>query len=276
MLRRSPLTAETISDRGSRSPARRAGTQRAVARLIAFVIFAIIWQLFADAAGGLLIPTFTETVVALFGLLSNSELWEGLVVSNQALAIGFVFSVVVGIPVGLLMGRFQTLERIANPYINIMLVTPMAAVIPLLVMSVGIDLTARAILVVLFALPMVIVNTRAGVRQVDQRLIEMARSYNANERQIWWRILLRGAMPGVMAGVRIGLGRGITGMVVVELLMVSVGLGGLILDFRAFFRVADLYAVVIVVVLEALVLVSAARWIERKVIPWAATEPLTA
>src|SRR5690606_10750435 len=98
----------------------------------------------------------------------------------------------------------------------------------------------------------------------------------ATERQIWWRILLRGAMPGVMAGVRIGLGRAITGMVVVELLMVSVGLGGLILDFRAFFRVGDLYAVVIIVALEALLLISAARWMERRVIPWANEDVMAA
>jgi ABC-type nitrate/sulfonate/bicarbonate transport system permease component len=231
----------------------------------------VSWQLFADAAGGLLIPTFTETLTALGGLFSNPELWEGLLVSNQALVIGFAASIVLGIPLGLLMGRFRTLEQLSDPYINIMLVTPMAAVIPLLVMSVGVGLASRVVLVVLFALPMVIVNTQAGVRQVDDRLIEMARSFGANEREIWWRILLRGAMPGVMAGVRIGLGRAITGMVVVELLMVSVGLGGLILDFRAFFLVGDLYAVVIIVVVEALVLVSAARWLERRVIPWASS-----
>ena len=145
-----------------------------------------------------------------------------------------------------------------------------------MVMSIGIGLASRAVMVMLFAMPMVIVNTRAGVRQVDDRLIEMARSYNATERQIWWRILLRGAMPGVMAGVRIGLGRGITGMVVVELLMVSVGLGGLILEYRAFFRTADLYAVVVVVVLQALILVSAAQWLERRMVPWATDEARTA
>lgn len=255
--------------RRSRPPRWRAGAQRGVARVVTFVVFATGWQLFAEAAGGLLIPSFTETMVALAGLATTPELWEGMLVSNQALVIGFVVSVAIGIPLGLLMGRFRTLEQISDPYVNIMLVTPMAAVIPLLVMSVGVGLASRVALVVLFALPMVIVNTQAGVRQVDDRLIEMARSYGASERQMWSRILLRGAMPGVMAGVRIGLGRAITGMVVVELLMVSVGIGGLILDFRAFFRVGELYAVVIVVVIEALVLISAARWLERRVTPWA-------
>lgn len=261
------MAAEAVITRSRPSP-RRAGTQRIIARLVTFVVLAIGWELFARAAGGLLIPSFTETVGSLGGLLTNPELWAGLAVSNQALAIGFLASVGLGVPLGLLIGRFSMLERVADPYISIMLVTPMAAVIPLLVMSIGIGLASRVALVVLFALPMVIVNTQAGVRQVDDRLIEMARSYGASERQIWWRILLRGAMPGVMAGIRVGLGRAITGMVVVELLMASVGLGGLILDFRAFFRVGELYGVVIVVVVEALILISAARWVERKVIPW--------
>jgi NitT/TauT family transport system permease protein len=270
------LAADTAEVVRSRRTSRRAGTNKALARLTTFVLFALGWQVFATAAGGLLIPTFTETAEALIGLLRDPELWDGLVVSNQALAIGFVLAVAVGVPLGLLMGRFRTLERVTDPYVNIMLVTPMAAIIPLLVMSVGIGLASRVALVVLFALPMVIVNTQAGVRQVDDRLIEMAVSYGATERQVWSRILLRGAMPGVMAGIRIGLGRAITGMVVVELLMVSVGLGGLILNFRAFFRVGDLYAVVIIVVIEALILISATRWVERRVVPWADAESVLA
>jgi len=264
-------TSSVLAD-APRPPLRRAGVQRGIARIVAFLVFAGLWQAFATSANSLLIPTFTATVSAFLRLIASSELWRALLVSNQALVIGFGASVVIGIPVGLLIGRFRILEKVADPYVSIMLVTPMAAIIPLMVMSVGIGLASRAMLVALFALPMVIVNTRAGVRQVDDRLVEMARSYNATERQIWTRILLRGAMPGVMAGVRIGLGRGITGMVVVELLMVSVGLGGLILEYRAFFRTADLYAVVIVVVLEALVLVSVAHRIERRMVPWAGDE----
>lgn len=240
-------------------------------RLLTLLIIAIAWEAFARMVGGLLIPTFLETVVAIGELVVDPEFWDALLVSNQALTVGFLISVMVGVPLGLAMGRFRTLEAASDPYMNILLVTPMAAVIPLLVMSVGIGLTSRVVLVVLFAIPMIVANARTGVRQVDPVLIEMARTFGASERSIWWRILLPGALPAVMTGIRIGLGRGITGMVVVELLMVSVGLGGLILEFRGFFKSELLYATVVLVVVEALLLISLAGWIERRVAPWASS-----
>ncbi|MDO8485449.1 MAG: ABC transporter permease subunit, partial [Candidatus Limnocylindrales bacterium] len=109
----------------------------------------------------------------------------------------------------------------------------------------------------------------AGVRQVDPELIEMATSYGASEREIWRKILLPGALPAIMTGVRLGLGRGVTGMVIIELLMVAVGIGGLILNFQGRFQAALLYALVVLVVIEALVLVQLVRYVEHRVAPWA-------
>jgi ABC-type nitrate/sulfonate/bicarbonate transport system permease component len=144
----------------------------------------------------------------------------------------------------------------------------MAAIIPLLVMSVGFGLASRVILVTVFAIVMVIVNARAGVRQVDPSLIQMARSFGASEATIWRRILIPGALPAIMTGVRLGLGRAVTGMVIVELLMVSVALGRLILQYRGMFQAASLYAVIIVILAEALILISVVGWLEQRFTPW--------
>jgi NitT/TauT family transport system permease protein len=144
----------------------------------------------------------------------------------------------------------------------------MAALIPLLIMSLGLGLASRVVLVVVFSIPVVIVNARAGIRSVDANLIEMATSYGAGERQIWREILLPGALPAIMTGVRLGLGRAVTGMVIIELLMVAVGIGGLILNFRGTFQADMLYAVVVLIVVEALILVSIVRLVERWVAPW--------
>jgi NitT/TauT family transport system permease protein len=124
------------------------------------------------------------------------------------------------------------------------------------------------VLVVVFAIPVVIVNSRAGIRSVDRALIEMATSYGAGERQIWREILLPGALPAIMTGVRLGLGRAVTGMVIIELLLVAVGIGSLILSFRGMFMPDMLYGVVVLVVIEALILVSVVRVVERRVAPW--------
>ncbi|MCP2636140.1 ABC transporter permease [Microbacterium sp. HD4P20] len=238
-------------------------------QILTFVLFALFWQIYGTFWGGLLVPTFTETVVAFGELMVTPGFWDAFVVSNQALVLGFLAAIVIGIPVGVLLGRFRTLERFTDVYLNILLVTPMAAIIPLLVMSVGFGLLSRVILVTLFAVVMVIVNVRAGVRQVDPNLIQMARSFGAKEPQIWREVLIPGALPAIMTGVRLGLGRAVTGMVIVELLMVSLALGGLILEFRGMFNGPALYAVIAAILIEALVLISLAQWFERRVAPWA-------
>jgi NitT/TauT family transport system permease protein len=246
-------------------------------RLIALAIFASLWQLLTLSHKSMLIPTFTDTAVAIPDLMFGPEsgaLWSALYQSNIALFIGFAISVVVGIPLGLLIGRFRPIERFASLYMNILLVTPMAAVIPLLVMSMGIRngaLPARVTLIVLFAIIMLIVNSRAGIRQTDPALIEMARCFGAGELKIWRRILLPSSVPAIMTGVRLGLGRAITGMVVIELLLIAVGLGNLIQKFDARLDGAHLYALIIIVVFEALILIQVVRWIERKVAPWRKT-----
>jgi ABC-type nitrate/sulfonate/bicarbonate transport system permease component len=267
--RRVPRGGGPVSRPEARSLWRRAWSSPWTWRLVTLIVFGGIWQGYSTAAGSLLIPTLTDTIKATFDLLTGSEVYRAFLVSNQALVIGFLISVVLGIPIGLTAARFALAERILDPYVNILVVTPMAALIPILLMALGLGLPSRVILVVVFAIPMVIVNSRAGVRQVDPELIEMSRSFGASEREIWRRILLPGALPAVMTGIRLALGRAITGMVIVELLMVSVGIGNLILRFRGFFESGPLYATVILVVFEALILVNAVRWLERRVAPWA-------
>lgn len=239
-----------------------------------FVVFALAWQLYGTYVGGLLVPTFTETVVAFVDLVQDPSFWHAFMVSNQALVLGFLFALLIGVPTGIILGRYRVLERLSDVYLNIALVTPMAAVIPLLVMSVGIGLASRVILVTLFSVVMVIVNVRAGVRQVDPSLIQMARSFGATEASIWRLVLIPGALPSIMTGVRLGLGRAVTGMVIVELLMVSLALGGLILEYRGMFNAPHLYAVIVAILAEALILISLARLLERRVAHWAPSHQL--
>ncbi|EPH45175.1 ABC transporter permease [Streptomyces aurantiacus] len=255
-----------------RAPLRRILDANWPYQLLTFALFAAVWELYARQRGGLLLPGFAETARATVDLLGEAELWRALYVSNQALALGFGIAVVAGVPAGIVLGRFRLVERYADVYLNILLVTPMAAIIPLLVMSVGVGLASRVLLVAVFSIVMVVVNSRTGVRQVDPSLIEMARSFGAGERQIWARILLPGALPAIMTGVRLGIGRAVTGMVIVELLMVSDGLGGLILTYRGLLKAPLLYGTIVIILAEALLLISVARWAERKLTRWARTQ----
>jgi NitT/TauT family transport system permease protein len=237
--------------------------------LVTLVVLAVAWQIGAVAADSLLIPTFTETAVAIVQLLFAPSVWEALAVSNQALAIGMVLSLLVGIPAGLAIGRFQRVNRLTSPYLTILLTLPTAGLIPLLIMSIGIGLEARILVVILFAVTVLIVNARAGVREVSPTLIEMARSFGADEGQLWRKILLPAATPAILVGVRLALSRGVTGMVIVELLLVAAGIGNLILTYQSQFQPARLYAMIVIVVIEALVLIAAAKVVSRRLAPWA-------
>jgi len=235
-------------------------------RALTLVIGAVAWEVSARSVESILIPTFLETVDGFVRLGADPRLWEALFISNQALVVGFLIALVIGIPLGLAIGRFPTLERITNVYLNILLVAPMAALIPLLIMSLGLGFASRVVLIVLFAILVMVINARTGVRQVDAKLIEMARSFGASELQIWRRILLPGALPAIMSGIRISIGRAVEGMVIVELLMVSVGIGGLILSFRGRFQGEMLFATIFYVIIEAFILLGVARWLESRVV----------
>jgi NitT/TauT family transport system permease protein len=237
-------------------------------RILALLIFLIIWQVYASLAGSLLIPTVDKTIAGIASLAFDPRLWDAFLASNQAMIIGFVIAMVIGVPLGLALGRFRSLEAFVNVYISFLLVSPLAIIIPLLIMSMGIGLVPRVTLTAMFAAINIVVTCRAGVRQVDLSLIEMSRAFGASEIQTWRRILLPGALPAIMAGARLGLGAAVEGMVIIELLMVAVGIGNLVITFRGMFEAGLLYAVIVFVVAEGLILITIARWIEHRLTPW--------
>jgi NitT/TauT family transport system permease protein len=238
-------------------------------RLGTFVLFAAWWQLSTRNLTTLLLPTFTKTMAATWDLVASGTIWEPLWASNQALILGYAASVAVGVPLGLLMSRIRKAERFFDVYLNAALTTPTAALIPLFIMVLGPTLTARTVIVFMFTFVIIAVDTRAGVRCVDGSLIEMARSYGASEGQIWRRVLLPGALPAIIAGLRVGLGRAFTGMVLAELLLVGVGVGRLMLKFRGSFDGDYLYGTILVVVLESIVCMLLLRWLENRTLSWA-------
>src|ERR1051325_10133046 len=239
-------------------------------RIVVFILFALSWQLGAHLMKNMLIPTFTDTISGFIQLVFVSgRIWQPLYISNQALIFGYLLSVAVAIPLGLAAGRVRWIDRVMNPYIAVLLAVPIAPLIPIAITALGLGLAARIAIVFLFTFVFIAVNTRAGVRNVDPGLIEMARSFGANERQIWRRIVLPGAVPAIFAGLRIGLGRAIGGMVIVELLLVASGLGRLLLEFAGRLQAEFVFATVLVVIIEALLLLGVMRLAEQKIAPWA-------
>jgi NitT/TauT family transport system permease protein len=239
-------------------------------RLAVFIAAVGLWEFFVSSSQNFLLPRFAEITKGLFHLLfSEARFWEALYISNQALIFGFAVSVLVGVPLGLLAGRFRSMDRVLNPYVGVLLTMPVAPLIPIVIIALGLGIAARVFIVVLFAFVFITVNTRAGVRGVEPSLIEMAKSFGASEAQIWRRIVIPGAMPAIFAGLRIGLGRAITGMVMVELILVASGLGRLLLEFSGRMQSDLVFATVLAVIIEALALLVAMQTLEKRITRWA-------
>lgn len=234
--------------------------------LLTFAVFALAWQLMAGQMDNFLVPSFTETAGRFFEqAFGSGQVWQALWTTNQALIVGYALAVAVGVPLGLITARSKVLAHIVDPYLDVLLSVPIAPLMPLVLMALGLGLSSRSVVVALFAVIVIAVNTRAGVRGVDQQLIEMARSFGSHELRIWRKILLPGAAPAILTGLRLGLARAVDGMVVVELLLVSVGVGKLIVGYRAAYDAANVFATIAVVALESAVLLSVVQLLEKRV-----------
>lgn len=247
--------------------------ERAIAwllRIATFIVFAGLWQIYGSQSENPMMASFTETVRGFWELtVVTGELWQPLLITNQAMVIGYLLAVVTAIPLGLAAGRSKTLDRMADPYVAIFNAVPIAPLIPVVIIALGLGLPSRVLIVYFFAFVFMAVNTRAGVRKVDRTLPEMATSFGANETEVWRLVVVPGALPSIFAGLRIGLGRAIAGMVIVELLLVASGIGRILLRTSGRLQGDLVFGIVMAIVLESLILLAAMRMLERKLTPWA-------
>lgn len=243
--------------------------QEIALRLLPLVLFLGAWEMGARALDSISIAGSIETLATLADILFTGQLWTAVLQSNQALLLGYVAAVLVGVPTGLMMGRVRTVNAVLQGYLSILLIAPMAMIIPLIIMALGFGTFSRSLIVFIFVIPMVVVNARAGVRTVPTDLIDMTRSFGGTERQLWRYTILPAAAPAIFTGFRIGIGRAVTGMVIAEWLLAAVGVGALLLEYRGAFRSDALFAVIIVVLIESLLLVQVIRFVERRTIAWA-------
>jgi NitT/TauT family transport system permease protein len=234
--------------------------------------FLIAWELY----GRSLNPIFLSYPVAILGaaveLITSGELLAATLKSLQGLAIGFSLAVVVGITVGLFMGRYRTLYYALDPFIVALYATPGVALIPLIMLWFGLGLQAKIIIIFEACFFPIVINTFAGVRNVSRANVDVARAYGASERQILRLVLLPSALPFIMAGIRLAVGRGVIGMVVAEFFTALSGIGSLIIIYSNAFATAKLFVPVITLSLLGVSLTALAQLFERRLAPWKETE----
>jgi NitT/TauT family transport system permease protein len=237
-------------------------------RLLSLITLALLWEIAGRSGNPRLLPPLTKVVGAWFELLISGQLFQALSISLQALALGFAFSVLIGVPLGLLMGRYRRLESFLHIYMTALLTVPMISFIPFLVIAFGLGLHSRVWVVFLFAFVIIVINTTAGVRNVDPTLTEMARSFGAGESELFLKVILPAALPMIMAGIRLGMGRAVLGMVTSELILSAVGFGVMLMTFGASFNSPALFATILTIVLLAVALLALIQYLDHRLTPW--------
>lgn len=223
-----------------RSTARR----RLRRRLVSLAVVAGAWQLASMFTSPIFLPSIPSVVASFGELVLGGELFRAYATSLPAMLIGFFLAVGVALTMGVVMGTLDKVEKFFDVYLTILLVTPTAALVPIIIIAMGLSMTARIFVVFLFCVVYMTVNTIAAIRSVRPELVEMASSFNLSWLQRFRWIVMPSAAPLIMAGVRLGYARALVGMLISELIIINVGLGELLLDKRARFQTDDVFAVI--------------------------------
>ncbi len=239
-------------------------------RAASVVAFLLLWEWAARVPISFNFPSPGATLTALIALVRSGALLSASATSLQSLLLGFGGAVVVGVPLGLVMGVVRPVGRVARVYLDVLIALPTAALIPLVILSFGINIASSAVIVFVFSAPFVTMNAYGGVRDVRPRLVEMAQAFDASWGQLVTRIVLPSALPMVMAGLRYGLSRAFVGLIVAELLLSPFGLGRLIMMSRSMFEHDRMFATVLWTLLLAGAPLTALGRLEARLLRWRA------
>lgn len=237
-------------------------------RVGSVVIFLALWQIAGSRMSPILLSTPTSVAQALATLWQQSVLQSAIGDSLKDMGVGFGLAIVVGISLGILMGRFRLVEVVLDPYVSFMNATPTVALLPLVIIWFGIGFGARVVFVFLLALWSILVNTSMGIKTVDRGLMELARSYKLSELQTIRRVSLPAAVPYILAGTRVGLGKAIVGMIIGEMDMQLAGLGGLVSNYGDSFQTPKLLAVILCSSFFGVAFVFGLKLLQALAFPW--------
>lgn len=228
----------------------------------------LLWWLAARSAPSGLFATPLAVTEALLRLVAEGRLAPALAQSLAIYFSGTGAAIVLGIALGTLMGAVPAVGRTLDVYVNGLAATPRVAFIPLIIVLLGLGFQAKMLVVFLGAVMPVVLNAYAGVRAADPNLVEMARATGASRGRILAHVVLPGALPFLLTGVRIGATIGLINTVVAELYTAVSGLGGLLALYGSRFQMAEYLAVVVVLALIGVTMTEALRLVENRLLRW--------
>jgi len=233
--------------------------------MASLLVWCVVWEIVGRLDLIFLLPPFTEVIAAGIDLVQTPTWQDATVTTLRAFAIGIGLSIPIGVALGVLMGRVKLADDLLGMWVNIFSSAPLSALVPVLMILFGFGEKTIVAAVILFSVWIIVLDTRAGVRHISPSLIEMARSYGASKPALYLKVILWAALPEILAGVRLGLIRGVKGVVIGQLLVAIVGYGALFETFSRNFRMAQFWALALMLFAFAIVVAELIERAERRV-----------
>jgi NitT/TauT family transport system permease protein len=241
-------------------------------RVLSVGLLILAWEIFGRDVNPLFLSYPSAIARATMQLLTAGEFQRQALGSLQVYAIGLSAALVLGIALGLLMGRYRLAEYILDPYVYALDATPRVALIPLLLLWFGLGPMSKIAIVFLSGLFPVLMNTFSGVRTVSASLVEVGRAYGAGERKIFAKIILPASLPFIMAGIRLAVGRALIGIITAEMFAAVTGLGALLIRYSSALATDKFFVPVIFLAVLGVILSHAVELWEKRLAPWKETE----
>jgi NitT/TauT family transport system permease protein len=237
---------------------------------VSVLAFLVLWE--AVAQFGLVNPLFTSSpsriAAAGYELFASGTIYGDLAASGLEFFAGYGLAILIGVPLGVLMGWYSRVDAALDPFVSALYATPRIALLPLVLIWFGIGLMSKIAIVFLGAVFPILVNTITGVRTVDADFIKVARSFGSSDRQLFLKVALPSSVPLLLAGLRLGLGHGLIGIVVGEMFGATQGLGYLISVAGARFQTDKVMVGIIIIAAAGLAMTWILRRIERRFERW--------
>ncbi len=241
-----------------------------IARWVAVFVAVCLWQLSALFLKPIFISTPTSIAASFFHLIANGRLPKAFIQSLYEMILGIVIAGLVGVGVGLLMGRIRVVERALEPLVAFGNATPSIALLPVMEVWFGLGTKARVAFIMVICMWPMLVNTYAGVKAVRGSFTDVGKSFGLSGWMQTWKIYLPGTVPFIFIGIRIALAVGAVGMILGGSEIGDTGLGGLSETFGSYSQTADLIATIVTTTGLALILFAGARKIQSWRFPWIA------
>ena len=261
-------TQKQVAERAE--PAERRPLPRWVITTISVACLLIFWEIFGRQINPIFGSYPTAIAAAFWDLLISGQLGSALYDSLRPFVVGYGLAILLGVPLGLLIGRFRVAEAALGIYVTAGYAMPLVALVPLLVLWLGLGFAVKASVVFLMSLFPIVINTWLGVTAVPKTLIEVGKSFVASDTVIIRRIILPATLPYIMAGIRLAVGRAVVAMVIAEFFTTISGLGAVIINSANNFDTATMFVPIIILMVMAIGLNWLIGWVERKVAPWQA------